>query len=133
MAKDKARVSVIKESLNKLYTDTITVYSQEPKTDPITKRITNDREVIDNMKDLECRVSFGSSDSGNNDNKAINPMDYDVLVFMDSSHKIKKGSYVIIKRMADDGTVLDTIKGLTGNAAIYPSHQQLPVNDSERA
>lgn len=131
----KINLSVIKTSLDRLYTDTLTVFEYKPEVDPITKRTVQKLVPIENLKDVACRVSYSRGhDSGSNENKAANPADFDVLIFLDVAYDIKKGSLIEAKRLADGGKiVLDTIYGECGKADIYTSHQQLPVNFKERA
>lgn len=134
MTEPKVKLSVIAKSLNRLYTDTLTVFRNQDVTDPETKRTTQQLVPVDGLSDIECRVSFDNGvDYGGNDNKGANLADYDVTIFTNIEHKIEKGDRIIAKRLADDGKItLDEIEGDCGFPNRYTSHQQIKLNRNLR-
>lgn len=76
-------------------------------------------------EDVPCRLSFTQVDNPESERDDSNPTYLRTQVFCDVSIEVLKGDTLIIHRMQDDGTVLETYEGTANKPYLYPSHQQI--------
>ena len=79
-------------------------------------------------KDIPCRISFlnNGSDSSNSQTDTNNPINELIKIFCDPKTDVKKGDQLTIQRYNEDGEVIETYTGMTGNKpAIYNMNMEI--------
>lgn len=85
-------------------------------------------------KDVPCRISFSSDDTGADSEVDKNPIRYNPKIFCKADVDLKAGDYVVIRRYADDGTtVRATYKGTAAQPSWYTTHQESFMRIDESA
>lgn len=117
--------SAARAVLELLYSDTCTVYvQQEAESDDCLTRFEN--KVL--YADQPCRLSFSSSTTASGDTVAA--ISQSVNLFVSPSLVIPPGSRIDVLR---PGEVPRTFRyKSSGPAAVYPTHQEIPLELAER-
>ena len=117
--------AAVRTALEQLYSDTCTVYiQQEAESDDCLTRFEN--EVL--YADQPCRVSFSSSSAASGDNAAS--VGQSVKLFLSPSLVVPPGSRIDILRPGDMPRTLRYKS--SGPAAVYPTHQEIPLELAEK-
>lgn len=115
-----------------LYSDRMDIYrtSKDEGSDNTTS-ITYDPEPL--YKDVECRLSFNRSDTAPYSEVDRNPVVFNPKLFCSSDVDLLAGDYVVIRRYADDGSVMMLYEGMSAKPAKYPTHQEASIRINEGA
>lgn len=106
-----------------LFTDRCTIREEQPVTQPGSSLTTNEWVTV--LEDQPCRISF-SNGSPTADQSGAPVIDYAAKVFISPDIEIPAGSEIIINRQGK------TYKGKrSGDPALYPFHQELPIKVNE--
>lgn len=68
--------------------------------------------------DVPCRISFGTysdADNPNSQTDVNNPIFQQITIFCDPAVDVKKGDKLLLQKMDDDGNIVETYEGMTGN------------------
>lgn len=114
-----------RSALEQLYSDICTVYvQQETESDDCLTRFENKALYADQP----CRLSFSSLAAASGDNVAA--VGQSVKLFISPSLVIPPGSRIDVQR---PGEVPRTFQyKSSGPAAVYPTHQEIPLELAER-
>ena len=115
-----------------LYTDKMDIYrTQSNDNDDDTVNISYDPTPL--YTDVKCRLSFSSDDSGADSEVDRNPVRFNPKLFCQAGVDLKAGDYVIVRRCADDGSVIHTYEGQIAQPSWYSTHQEAFVRIDEGA
>lgn len=83
--------------------------------------------------DLKCRLSFSSDDTGTDAEVDRNPVKFSPRLFCEQSVDLQAGDYIVVRRYADDGSVIKTYKGQVALPSWYSTHQEAFMRIDEGA
>lgn len=106
-----------------LYNDRMDIYR--------TGKETNEDDTIDISyepaplyEDIKCRISFNSDDTGADSEEDRNPVRSSPKLFCEAKVDLQAGDYVVVRRYADDGSVVKTYQGQVALPSWYSTHQE---------
>lgn len=115
-----------------LYNDRMDIYR--------TSKQTNDDETVNIAyepqplyTDIKCRISFNSDDTGTDSDVDRTPVRFNPKLFCRADVDLQAGDYVVVKRYADDGSVIKTYEGLVSQPSWYSTHQEAFMRIDEGA
>lgn len=115
-----------------LYDDRMDIYrTSKEETDDRTTDISYEPEPL--YKDIKCRLSFSSDDTGSDTEVDRNPVRLSPKLFCDTSVDIQAGDYVVVRRYADDGSVMASYEGRVARPSKYSTHQETFMRIDEGA
>ena len=83
--------------------------------------------------DIPCRLSFSSDDSGADKEVDSTPVTFDPRLFCEHKVDLKAGDYVVVRRYADDGSIVKTYEGQVAMPSWYSTHQETLMRIDEGA
>lgn len=120
------KFAAARAALERFYSDTCTVYvQQEAEPDDCLTRFEN--KVL--YADQPCRLSFSSSTTASGDTVAA--VSQSVKLFVSPSLVIPPGSRIDVLRPGEIPRAFHYYKS-SGPAAVYPTHQEIPLELAER-
>lgn len=120
-------VSWTRKYLRRMYTDKAAVQRYvETVADDGTTEVTVDPVDI---ATYPCRVSFSQQDTQDNTQEDISPKVLGVKLFFDIDADIRKGDVITVNKMAEDGTILQIIKGNAALPSMYVNHIEVNLLD----
>lgn len=115
-----------------LYNDRMDIYrTGESKNEDTTTDISYKPEP--KYRDIKCRISFSSDDTGTDSEIDRNPVRYNPKLFCLQDVDLKAGDYVVVRRYADDGSVVATYQGTVAQPSWYSTHQEAFMRIDEGA
>ena len=115
-----------------LYDDRMDIYrTSKVETDDKTTDISYEPEPL--YKDIKCRLSFSSDDASSDAEVDRNPVKVSPKLFCDTGVDLQAGDYVVVRRYADDGSVLISYEGQLALPSKYPTHQETFMRIDEGA
>lgn len=84
-------------------------------------------------RDLSCRLSFSSDDTGSDSEVDRNPVRSSPKIFCGAEVDLKAGDFVTVRRYADDGSVVQTYQGQVAQPSWYSTHQEAFMRIDEGA
>lgn len=115
-----------------LYNDRMDIYRTESITEEdSTTSISYEPEPL--YSDIKCRVSFSSDDTGTDSEVDRNPVRFNPKLFCAMDVDIKAGDYVVVRRYADDGSVMAMYEGTVAMPSKYSTHQETFLRINEGA
>lgn len=115
-----------------LYDDRMDVYrTRKAETDDNTTDISYEPEPL--YKDIKCRLSFSSDDTGSDTEVDRNPVRFSPKLFCDASVDLQAGDYVVVHRCADSGSVMMSYEGRIACPSKYSTHQETSMRIDEGA
>lgn len=120
-------VSWTRRYLRRMYTDKAVIkrYTEIVAEDGTTE-VAVDPVVI---AEYPCRISFSQQDTPDNSQADISPKVLGVKLFFDIDADIRKGDVITVNKMAEDGTILQTIKGNAALPSMYVNHIEVNLLD----
>lgn len=112
------RIAKCGKLLSKFYKDKMTVYrsAMVKQTSGITKQQLSDTPLY---IDIPCKISFNVGvDQSNTQTETINPIVQQIKIICAANADIKKGDKLVIKQYDEDGNIIETYEGMTGNKPI---------------
>lgn len=82
---------------------------------------------------IQCRLSFSSDDTGSDSEVDRNPVKANPKLFCGAEVDLKAGDYVVVRRHADDGSVIKTYEGRVALPSWYSTHQEAFMRIDEGA
>lgn len=115
-----------------LYNDRMDIYrtSKEVKEDNTTD-ISYEPEPL--YEDIQCRISFNSDDTGSDSEVDRTPVRYNPKLFCKAEVDLQAGDYVVVRRYADDGSIVKTYQGTVAQPSWYSTHQEAFMRIDEGA
>lgn len=118
--------------LGMLYDDRMDIYRTTKDTnDDATVDISYEPEPL--YKDVSCRLSFSSDDTGSDSEVDRTPVKFNPKLFCSSSVDLRAGDYVAVRRYADDGSLLMVYDGTVSMPSKYSTHQEAFIRIDEGA
>lgn len=115
-----------------LYDDRMDIYrTVKEENDDNTTDISYNPEPL--YKGIKCRISFSSDDTGSDSEVDREPVRYDPKLFCEAAVDLKAGDYVVVRRYADDGSVVKTYEGRVASPSWYSTHQEAFMRIDESA
>ena len=115
-----------------LYNDRMDIFrTVKNSDDDNTTNISYDPEPL--YKDIKCRLSFSSYDTASYTEVDRNPVRFNPQLFCESTVDLQAGDYVVVRRYADDGSVVKTYQGQVGMPSWYSTHQEALMRIDEGA
>lgn len=115
-----------------LYDDRMDVYrTGESTNDDNTTDISYQPKPI--YTDVKCRISFSSDDTGADSEEDRTPVRFNPKLFCGARVDLKAGDYVVVRRYADDGSVIKTYQGQVAQPSWYSTHQEAFMRIDEGA
>lgn len=118
--------------LTMLYNDRMDIYR--------TSKSTNQDETTDVSyeptplyKNIPCRLSFSSDDTGSDSEVDRNPVRFNPKLFCKAEVDLQAGDYLIVRRYADNGAVVKTYQGQVALPSWYSTHQEALLRIDEGA
>lgn len=115
-----------------LYNDRMDIYrtSKEANEDSTTD-ISYKPEPL--YEDIQCRISFNSDDTGSDSEVDRTPVRYNPKLFCRAEVDLQAGDYVVVRRYADDGSIVKTYQGTVAQPSWYSTHQEAFMRIDEGA
>ncbi len=82
---------------------------------------------------VSCRISFSSRDNPKDEMVDENPIRYSPKIFCPPDTDIQTGDEIVIKRLQDNGSVMEVYEGQVGQFARYPTHLEAAFYIKESA
>lgn len=115
-----------------LYDDRMNIYrTSKVETDDKTTDISYEPEPL--YKDVKCRLSFSSDDTGTDTEVDRNPVRFSPKLFCDAGVDLQAGDYVVVRRYADNGSPLMYYQGRVALPSKYSTHQETFMRIDEGA
>lgn len=115
-----------------LYNDHMDIYRTESSIN--SDNTTSVSYNIEPMySDIKCRISFSSDDTGADSEVDKTPVRFNPKLFCASSTDLRAGDYVVVRRYADDGSVMATYEGVVAMPSKYSTHQEAFIRIEEGA
>lgn len=115
-----------------LYDDRMDIYRTTAEAnDDDTTDISYEPEPL--HQDVKCRLSFSSDDTGADAEVDRNPVRFNPKLFCAMDVDLQAGDYVVVRRYADDGSVLMTYEGRAAQPSKYSTHQEAFMRIDEGA
>ena len=115
-----------------MYDDRMDIYrTSRAENDDDTTNISYDPEPL--YKDVECRLSFSSDDTGSDSEVDRTPVRFNPRLFCRPEVDIQAGDYVVVRRYADSGSVMMTYEGPVARPSKYTTHQEALMRIDEGA
>ena len=106
-----------------LYDDRMDVYrTSKREIDDRTTNIFYEPEPL--YKDIKCRLSFSSDDTGSDEEVDRNPVRLSPKLFCDASVHLQAGDYVVVRRFSDSGSIMISYEGQIACPSKYSTHQE---------
>lgn len=83
--------------------------------------------------DIKCRLSFSSDDTGSDSEVDRNPVRFSPKLFCGTDVDLKAGDFVVVRRYADNGSVVKTFEGQVALPSWYTTHQEALMRIDEGA
>lgn len=83
--------------------------------------------------DIKCRLSFSSDDTGSDTEVDRNPVKFSPKLFCEATADLQAGDFIVVRRYADDGSVVKTYQGRVALPSWYSTHQEAFVRIDEGA
>lgn len=117
-----------------MFTDTFTVSRFTAEIDPNdgTESQGSKPTPVEGLIDLDGRASYKEVPVVDLSSNVVGG-EKNIVLFTMPNVDIRLGDSVEIKRMDDDGTVMETIVGRLGKPNTYPSHKEVMLTEYERA
>lgn len=84
-------------------------------------------------EDIQCRISFNSDDTGSDSEVDRTPVRYNPKLFCRAEVDLQAGDYVVVRRYADDGSIVKTYQGTVAQPSWYSTHQEAFMRIDEGA
>lgn len=115
-----------------LYDDRMDIYRTARDTnDDYTTSISYEETPL--YSEVACRLSFSSDDVGSDSAVDRNPVKFNPKLFCATKVDLRAGDYVVIRRIADDGSIMATYEGAVAKPSKYSTHQETFVHIDEGA
>ena len=115
-----------------LYNDRMDIYrTSREENDDSTTLIAYEETPL--YEDVKCRLSFSSDDSGADSEVDRNPVRFGPKLFFGPEVDVQAGDYVVVRRYADNGSVMSTYEGRTAKPSVYSTHQEALLRIDEGA
>lgn len=115
-----------------LYNDRMDIYrTAKENNDDNTTNISYDATPL--YTDIKCRLSFSSDDTGSDSQVDRNPVVFNPKLFCGAEVDLKAGDFVVVRRYADDGSVIKTYEGQVALPSWYSTHQEAFMRIDEGA
>ena len=115
-----------------LYDDQMDVYrTTRADNEDTTTDISYEPEPL--YKDVKCRLSFSSDDTGSDSEVDRNPVRFNPKLFCATEVDLQAGDYVVVRRYADNGSIMMTYEGTVAKPSKYSTHQEAFVRIDEGA
>ena len=83
--------------------------------------------------DIKCRLSFSSDDTASDSEVDRNPVAFNPKLFCKAEIDLQAGDYVVVRRYADDGSIIKTYEGQVAQPSWYSTHQEVFMRIDEGA
>lgn len=115
-----------------LYNDRMDIYRTgvEVNSDGTTEVSYQGSLIYENVK---CRISFSSDDTGADSEVDRNPVRFNPKLFCTADVDLQAGDYVVVRRYADNGSVMRTYQGMVAMPSWYTTHQEAFMRIDEGA
>lgn len=115
-----------------LYDDRMDIYrTSRANNEDDTINISYEPEPL--YKDIECRLSFSSDDTGADSEVDRSPVRFSPKLFCSSKVDLQAGDYIVVRRYSDDRSVMITYEGPVSKPSKYTTHQEAFVRIDEGA
>lgn len=115
-----------------LYDDRMDIYrTVESTNDDNTTDISYEPKPL--YEGVPCRISFSSDDTGSDSEVDHNPIRSNPRLFCKAEVDLKAGDYVVVRRYADDGSIIKTYQGQVAQPSWYSTHQEAFMRIDEGA
>ena len=115
-----------------LYNDRMDIYrTVKEDNDDNTTNISYEPQPL--YTDIKCRLSFSSDDTGADSEVDRNPVKFNPKLFCEAEVDLKAGDYVVVRRYADNGSVIKTYQGQVALPSWYSTHQEAFMRSDEGA
>lgn len=115
-----------------LYNDRMDIYrTAKESNDDDTTNISYDPTPL--YTDIKCRLSFSSDDTGSDSEVDRNPVRFSPKLFCGAEVDLQAGDYVVVRRLADDGSTSKTYQGQVALPSWYSTHQEAFIRIDEGA
>lgn len=106
-----------------LYDDRMDIYrTGKTENDDTTTDISYEPEPL--YKDIKCRLSFSSDDTGSDTEVDRNPVRFSPKLFCDTGVDLQAGDYVVVRRYSDSGSIMMSYEGRVARPSKYTTHQE---------
>lgn len=115
-----------------LYDDRMDIYrtAKTGNNDDTTDISYNPTSLYSN---IPCRLSFSSDDTGADSEVDRNPVRFSPKLFCAPTVDLKAGDYVVVRRYADNGSIMMTYEGPVAMPSRYSTHQESLLRIDEGA
>ena len=115
-----------------LYDDRMDIYrTGKVENDDNTTDISYEPEPL--YKDIKCRLSFSSDDTGSDTEVDRNPVRFSPKLFCAADVDLQAGDYVVVRRYTDSGSIMISNEGRVARPSKYSTHQEAFVRIDEGA
>ena len=115
-----------------LYNDRMDIYrASRSNNDDATTNISYSPQPL--YVDIKCRLSFSSDDTATDSEVDRNPVWFSPKLFCSHGVDIQAGDYVVVRRYADDGSIIKTYQGQVAQPSWYSTHQEAFMRIDEGA
>lgn len=115
-----------------LYDDRMDIYrTGKAETDDKTTDISYEPEPL--HKDVSCRLSFSSDDTGSDAEVDRNPVRFSPKLFCAADVDLLAGDYVVVRRYTDSGSIMMSYEGRVARPSKYSTHQETFMRIDEGA
>lgn len=123
---DKINFEPISKAMQVFDTDEIDIFrnTETTNTDGTTGE-TSSKEPL--LKGIPCHISFVNADNPNPEVIDSQPIITMLKINCDLSADIQKGDYIVAKKLSNNGTVLETYKGIAGFPRVSQSRKSVLI------
>ena len=83
--------------------------------------------------DIPCRISFSSDDTGTDAEVDRTPVRFNPRLICSHTVDLRAGDFVVVRRYADDGSIVKTYEGQVSLPSWYSTHQEAFMRIDEGA
>ena len=115
-----------------LFTDkmSITRYVDEEEADGSTTTVLPSAPLY---TDIDCRVSFASTENPNDKDVDNTPLEVAPKIFCKSDTDLRAGDFIKVTRFGDDGKIIATYSGKVGLPSVFITHKEALFSIEESA
>lgn len=118
----KINFEPIGEAMRAFDTDSMTIYRRMEIENP-DGTTGETSQVVPMYENVECHIDFISSDNPDTATADTRPIIVGIRIHCGLEVDLQNGDYIIANKLADNGTILETYKGIIGEPTVTESRK----------
>ena len=118
------KLSSFENTLSVLYLDRFDIHRYDESLNE-DGTVSNLPSADPTLSDIPCKISYSNSDLAESSREDTNPIEQSIKLFCRPDVQVNKGDMLMVRRMSENGQVVQTFSGTANAPNKFLTHQEI--------